>query len=307
MKPKPTLEASVTRVGVGLCLFRPQPEPLSWGMVGRDWLCSVRRFALAAALASACAGFEENGFEFYIPYVPTPQYLVERMLALAEVNELDYLIDLGSGDGRIPITAAKKHGARTLGVEIKPELIRVANRNAVEAGVTDKVTFRQQDLYQTPIADASVITLYLPPSVNLKLRPRLLAELRPGARVVSQSYNMGGWHADRRIDVRGIEIYLWIVPARVAGRWHLSDGAREFAVVIEQQFQEISGSAMAGDRSIPLREATLRGDRIEFALELGEAGTLRFRGRVAGDVIEHEPADGEMPWRASRVAAARAP
>jgi len=275
-------------------------------MVGRDWLRSVRRFALAAALASACAGFEENGFEIYIPYVPTPQYLVERMLDLAKVTELDYLIDLGSGDGRIPITAARTRGARALGVEIKPELIRVANRLAVEAGVTDKVTFLQQDLYKTPITDASVITLYLPPSVNLKLRPRLLAELRPGARVVSQSYNMGGWHADARIDVRGIEIYLWIIPARVAGRWHLSNGAREFAIVIEQQFQEITGSATIGDRSIPLREATLRGDRIEFALELGEAGPLRFRGRVAGDLIEEEPVGGAVRWHATRVAAARA-
>jgi hypothetical protein len=264
---------------------------------------SSKRFGAAFALALVCAGFEETGFDFYIPYVPTPQYIVERMLELAEVNDRDYLIDLGSGDGRIPITAAHRHGARALGVEIKPELVSLADRRAAEAGVSAMVNFRLQDLYKTPIAEASVITLYLPPSVNLKLRPRLLNELRPGARVVSQSYNMGAWHADARLDVRGIEIYLWIVPARVGGSWDVRIGAHEFSLAIEQQFQEIKGTAAIGGRAIALREATLRGDRIEFTLDLGEAGPVRFRGRVRGDVIEPDGADSAPPWRAIRAAA----
>jgi precorrin-6B methylase 2 len=270
-------------------------------MLGIAGLRPIGRIGAALALALACGGFEEKGFEFYIPYVPTPQYIVERMLALAEVNEHDYLIDLGSGDGRIPITAARKHGARALGVEIKPELVGLASRLAAEAGVADKVTFREQDLYKTSITDASVVTLYLPPSVNLRLRPRLLNELKPGARIVSQSYNMGGWRADVQMDVRGIEIYLWIVPARAAGRWNVTSAGREFSLAIEQQFQEIKGNATVGGQTMPLRNATLRGDRVEFALDFGGKEPERFRGRITDDVIESDPADKAAPWHATRA------
>jgi precorrin-6B methylase 2 len=259
---------------------------------------STPRIASAFVLAFVSAGFEENGFADFIPYVPTPQAIVERMLELAEVGERDYLIDLGSGDGRIPITAARRHGARALGVEIKPELVRLADKHAAEAGVTDKVSFRAQDLFKTPISEATVIALYLPPSINLKLRPRLLNELRPGSRVVSQSYNMGGWQADARIEVRGIDVYLWIVPARVAGRWILRDGSREIALAISQEFQEIKGSATVGERSLPLLDAGLRGDRIEFVLDFGDANPTRFRGRIAGTVIESDV--GGAQWRATR-------
>ena len=259
----------------------------------------MRRIAATLLLAFACAGFEEAGFEVYIPYVPTPQEIVDRMLEIAEVGDRDYLIDLGSGDGRIAITAAKKHGARALGVEIKPELVRLADRHAAEAGVSDKVTFREQDLYKTPVSEATVVALYLPPSVNLRLRPRLLNELRPGARVVSQSYNMGAWLADAQESVRGIDIYLWIVPARVAGRWTLRDDTREVAITISQEFQEIHGTATIGERMSALAQAHLRGDRIEFALDLGGAGPKQFRGRVRGDVIEPDAADAAR-WRATR-------
>jgi precorrin-6B methylase 2 len=261
----------------------------------------LRSLGPALALAMGCAGcFEESGFEVYIPYVPTPQHIVERMLEIAEVSDKDFLIDLGSGDGRIAITAAKKYGARALGVEIKPELVRLADRYAAEAGVADKVTFREQDLYKTAIAEASVIALYLPPSVNLKLRPRLLNELRPGARVISQSYNMGAWLADTHASVRGIDVYLWIVPARVAGRWEVEHGPRRFSLAIEQQFQEIKGTATIEGRSLPLQDAKLRGSRIEFAVDFGDAAPNEYRGSVAGDRIE---ADGDTKsWRARRAA-----
>lgn len=275
------------------------------GMLDIARFRSVRRNAAALGLALVCAGFEEGGFEVYIPYVPTPHEIVERMLELAEVGERDYLIDLGSGDGRIAITAARKHGARALGVEIRPELVHLADKYAAEAGVTDKVSFREQDLFKTPISEATVIALYLPPSINLKLRPRLLTELRPGSRVVSQSYNMGGWHADARAEVRGIDIYLWVVPARVAGRWILHDGSREISLAISQEFQEIKGSATVGERSFPLLDANLRGDRIEFALDLGAEKPTRFRGRVSGDVIAPEVAVSVAPWRATRDASVK--
>jgi hypothetical protein len=261
------------------------------------------RISVLFVLALCCAGFEEDGFAAYIPYVPTPQAIVERMLELAEVGERDYLIDLGSGDGRIPITAAKRHGARALGVEIRPELVRLAQKHAAEAGVTDKVIFREQDLFDTPISGATVIALYLPPSINLMLRPRLLSELRAGSRVVSQSYHMGGWLADARVEVRGIDIYLWIVPARVAGRWTLRESNREIALAISQEFQEIKGNATVGERSLPLLDAKLRGDRIQFALDLGDANRMQFRGRVAGDVIE--PDGGGAQWGATRGSSVR--
>jgi hypothetical protein len=256
----------------------------------------------ALLLALVCAGFEEDGFEFYIPYVPTPQAIVERMLDMAQVGETDFLIDLGSGDGRIPITAARRHGARALGVEIKPELVRLADRLAAEAGVSDKVTFREQDLYRTPLGDASVVTLYLPPSVNLKLRPRLLRELRPGARIVSQSYHLGGWLADERDSVRGIDVYLWIVPARVAGHWELDDGRRRLRLTLEQKFQEVNGTATFAGEVIAVRGAKLRGDRLDFALVHDDRNVAEFSGIVAGDTIQGRA--GTSAWTARRVAPA---
>jgi hypothetical protein len=270
-------------------------------MPGIVQLRPANRFYAALALAFGCSGFEEKGFEVYIPYVPTPQYIVERMLDLAEVNHRDFLIDLGSGDGRIAITAAKKHGARALGVEIKPELVVLADRLAAEAGVTDRVTFREQDLYKTPIAEASVVTLYLPPSVNLRLRPRLLEELKPGTRVVSQSYSMGAWRADAHLDIRGIGVYLWIIPARAAGRWSVSGAGMDFSVEIDQQFQEIRGTATVGDRTVPLRDAVLRGDLIEFGIDFGGAQPERFHGRIASDMIEPDHGRSEASWRATRA------
>jgi hypothetical protein len=262
----------------------------------------MSRAGVALSLALVCGGFEEDGFEFYIPYVPTPQLIVERMLEMAEVGANDFVIDLGSGDGRIPITAARKYGARALGVEIKPELVRLADRLATEAGVADKARFREQDLYKTPIADASVVTLYLPPSVNLKLRPKLLQELRPGARVVSQSYNMGGWLADERESVRGIDVYLWIVPARVAGEWEVDDGKLRFRLTLEQQFQEIAGSATFAGEIVALRGAKLRGERIDFALVLDDRNVIEFSGMIVGDTMRSH--EGARAWTARRLSPA---
>lgn len=254
----------------------------------------------ALALALGCAGcFEETGFEHFIPYVPTPQHIVERMLELAEVGPGDYLIDLGSGDGRIAISAAKLHGARALGVEIEPRLVRLADENAAKAGVADKVRFLRQDLFDTQISEATVIALYLPPSVNFKLRPRLLSELRPGARVVSHAFSMGGWLADTHESIRGIDVYLWIIPAHVAGVWRVDDGARHFDVKIDQLFQEVRGHAMIDGQTAPLRDTRLRGTSIEFSVDLDGNGATTFRGTVEGDRIE-AAAGADRPWRAQR-------
>ena len=149
-----------------------------------------------------------------VPYVPTPQSVVDRMLDMAKVTGEDYLIDLGSGDGRIPIAAAKRFGTKGMGVEIDPVRIQEAKTNAVNARVADKVEFRKQDLFETDLSQATVLTMYLLPRVNLQLRPRILNTLKPGTRVVSHSFDMGDWKPDQKIIVDGRPIYLWIVPER---------------------------------------------------------------------------------------------
>ena len=149
-----------------------------------------------------------------VPYVPTPQSVVDKMLDIAKVTGEDYLIDLGSGDGRIPIAAAKRFGTKGMGVEIDPVHVQEAKTNAVNARVADKVEFKKQDLFETDLSQATVLTLYLLPRVNLQLRPRLLNKLKPGTRVVSHSFDMGDWKPDQKITVDGRKIYLWIVPER---------------------------------------------------------------------------------------------
>ena len=147
-------------------------------------------------------------------FVPTPQEVVEDMLRLANVRKGDVLYDLGSGDGRIAITAAKRYGIKATGIDIDPERIREATENAKKAGVSDRVQFKQEDLFQADFRDATVITLYLLPDLNVKLRPRLLAELRPGTRIVSHQFDMGTWKPDRKVELNGRTIYLWTIPAR---------------------------------------------------------------------------------------------
>src|SRR3954470_626901 len=147
-------------------------------------------------------------------YVPTPQAVVDEMLKLARVGKEDVLYDLGSGDGRIPVTAAKRFGIRAVGIDIDPQRIQEANENAKKNGVTHLVQFRQEDLFKAKFADATVVTLYLLPDLNVKLRPRLLAELKPGTRIVSHQFDMGTWKPERKVELNGRTIYLWTVPAR---------------------------------------------------------------------------------------------
>ena len=147
-----------------------------------------------------------------VVYVPTPVPVVNEMLRLANVQANDVVYDLGSGDGRIVITAAQKVGARGIGIDISPERIREANENAKQAGVTDRVEFRQQDLFETNFSDATVVTLYLLPKLNVKLRPKLLRELKPGTRIVSHAFDMGDWKPDQVVEVDGKTVYYWVVP-----------------------------------------------------------------------------------------------
>lgn len=151
-----------------------------------------------------------------VPYVPTPPEVVEQMLQVANVTGDDVLYDLGSGDGRIVITAAQKFGTRGVGVDLDPQRVQEAKQNAQEAGVGDRVEFRQQDLFETDFSSATVVTLYLLPEVNLKLRPKLLAELKPGTRIVSHQFDMGDWKPERVVEVEGRTVYYWVVPEKAA-------------------------------------------------------------------------------------------
>lgn len=164
---------------------------------------------LAAAGASAAAARQPD-----VIYVPTPQELVEDMLRLADVKRGDVLYDLGSGDGRIPVTAAKKYGIRAVGIDIDPERIREAHANAKKNGVANLVAFRRQDLFKADFRDATVVTLYLLPDLNLKLRPQLLKQLRPGTRVVSHQFDMGDWKPDKTLEANGRTVYFWVIPER---------------------------------------------------------------------------------------------
>lgn len=168
------------------------------------------------ATPSATPNTQTEQREPDVPYVPTPQPVVDAMLKLANVKKGDVLYDLGSGDGRIPITAAKKYGVRAVGIDINPERIEEANQNAKKAGVTNRVQFRQQDLFQTNLGEASVVTLYLLPDINVKLRPQLFKQLKPGTRIVSHDFDMGEWKPDKVLQVKGPTrehtLYYWVVP-----------------------------------------------------------------------------------------------
>lgn len=257
---------------------------------------------LAAAFALASAVAQSPGPELDVPYVPTPPEVVERMLHMAGVGAGDFVIDLGSGDGRIAIAAAKK-GARALGVDIDPERVREAQDNARKAGVEDRVTFRRENLFDTRIGEASVVTMYLLPDVNMQLRPRILDELKPGTRVVSHAFDLVDWKADRYDEIGYRRMYMWVVPAKVGGRWQLQSGGESLTLQLEQRFQKIEGSVETGGKTVQIREGSLRGAEIVFALADGRT----FRGRVFGDRMEALPSgDGGddtlvKAWRATRT------
>jgi hypothetical protein len=260
-------------------------------------------YAAAAGLALACLSFSfaASAADTSVPYVPTPQVVVDRMLEIGKVTGQDYLIDLGSGDGRIVVTAAKKYGTRGFGVDLNPARIADAEENAKKAGVTDKVAFYQRDLFETDLSQATVITMYLLPRVNLSLRPKIL-DLRPGTRVVSHDFSMGDWQPEQHVQIEshdkyagagGVsDIYLWIVPAKVAGTWKSELQVRGKAVpyefALQQEFQNVSGTAQVGGRRVKLVNAKLVGDSLtfDFAADVqGMAVKHHFAGKVDGATI----------------------
>lgn len=215
------------------------------------------------------------------PNVASDSEVVDAMLSLAQLRPADYVIDLGSGDGRILIAAARSNGAHGLGVDIDPAQIEAANRNARSAGVTGLVSFRQQDLFQTPLQQADILTLYLTAEVNLRLRPRILAQMRPGTRLVSNEFDMGDWHYDARRRVGASNIYLWIIPAQIDGAWTLTEGTRSVPLVIDQEFQRFTGIAGGGVR---IEQGRINGNAARFIANIGN-GRRTYEGNVDGGRI----------------------
>ena len=288
-------------------------RPLSAGPRARPGLRALGRAAATTALlmtvtaahaqpagAAAAAG---SGDAIYKPilgqpgkdviWVPTAQALVDRMLEMARITPRDRLVDLGAGDGRMVITAARR-GIPALGIEYNPKLVQLARRSAAAAGLTDLASFREGDILKTDFSSATVVTLFLLPDLNLELRPTLLA-MKPGTRVVSNSFTMGDWAADESAQVPGCSgycsAYLWIVPAQVAGRWKVGD--RE--LVLTQTFQEVSGRLEQGAKATQLSEVDLRGPDLRFRV-----GDEIFSGRVLGDEI-WGTINGAGTWRARRT------
>jgi len=199
------------------------------------------------------------------------------------------------------VTAASQFGARGLGVDIDPVRIREANGNAARARVTDKVAFRNGDLFDVDISEADVLAIYLLNEINLRLRPRILETMRPGSRVVSHAFDMGEWQPDARETIDGRKLYLWIVPARVAGRWQLEQGERRMEVTFRQHFQALSGTATIDGQAVPLYDGRVSGNEIHFVIGAPPGAAQSFRGRLDGDRIEALGSDAS-PWQATRAA-----
>ena len=223
-----------------------------------------------------------------VVWVPTPQALVEKMLDMAKVTPQDFVIDLGSGDGRTVITAAKR-GARALGIEYNPDMVELSRKNAAAAGVSEKATFVKADLFESDFSKATVVTMFLLPSINMKLRPKIL-DMKPGTRIVANSFNMEDWEADATETISGdctswCTALLWIVPAKVEGTWKTSQGDLK----LTQQFQNVTGSL--GSQAIS--EGKLRGDEISF-----RAGNTTYTGKVEGNTMRGN--GGSTTWTATR-------
>ena len=273
------------------------------------------RLALCAAIALASAAgalFTRAGaatLDIPTPYVPSTETNVDEMLRLAHVQPNDVVYDLGSGDGRIVIAAARDWGARGVGIEIDPKLVAESRERAQREGVASRVSFREGDVLKAPVGEATVVTMYLLTGLVNRLQPKLLAELKPGTRIVAHDYPFSEWKPDRHVRVSK-NFYLYVVPAQVAGKWQLDTSvganARKYDLQLTQRFQEVSGGARVSGGYLPAFEARLTGERIAFIL-IDENTAYRYEGTVSGHAMEGVVRWGAGPrqqqgtWRATRV------
>jgi hypothetical protein len=276
-------------------------------VAGMMWMCVA---GAAQKQPNVPPEYEREGG----PYVPTPNVVVDQMLTLANVGAGDFVIDLGSGDGIIVLTAAHQRKSGGYGVDIDEELIRLSNLRAKSLGVSDRVLFEAKDIFKTDVSKATVVTLYLLPEFMRRLRPKLFNELKPGTRIVSHDYHFDEWQHDDDISfdvpekefISGVPratLYLWIVPARVEGAWRMRlDGGGEYSVMLKQRYQALEGSVETKGRQAGLLEPKMKGTEINFVLVQG-ASRGQFSGRVNGNRMEGTADFGDgktLRWSASR-------
>ncbi len=303
LEPLPARVRAAYRLGVNEFngLKRPQ---ITFENVEPVWIkmpsMKTARLLLTAALVCGAAHAADKAPVNAGPYVPSPSSVVANMLTLAEVGAKDFVIDLGSGDGRIVLTAAKVFGARGFGVDINEKLVKEANETARQQGIADRANFTIQDLFKTDIRKATVLTMYLLPDTVNMLKDKLLTELNPGTRVLSHDYPLTGWIPEKyvqmdledKVAISGVSttlIYLYVVPAKAEGAWSANLPAvlskDPVHLHLKQQITRVAGSARIGGRDVLLEEAKLRGDRFSFKLAL-EGRTYDFTGTVKGNAIE---------------------
>jgi hypothetical protein len=254
--------------------------------------------------------FQASAQDTLVPFVGTPHHIVDKMHDMAGTGAGDYLIDLGSGDGRIVIEAARR-GAVAHGVEIDAEQVELSDEHAAESGADNRVLFLQEDIFDTDLSRATIITMYLSPSVNIELRPKLLEQLAPGTIIVSHLFDMGEWRPDRSKEVGRHSIHYWKVPADLSGIWNLRLNGRQYQLSIEQKFQEISVQVQSGTGDLTVTEATLHGTRLTLFAEHPDGYVLVLNGRIENGVVsgfaQLESEDGKQlrQWRAERVRSGR--
>lgn len=238
-------------------------------------------------------------------FAPTPSRVIAEMLRIADVGARDMVFDLGCGDGRIPITAALERGARGVGIDIDPQLLREAESAATAAGVRSRVEFRHGDLFAADLGPATVITLYLLDSLNVRLRPAVFAQCRPGTRVVSYSFEMGEWEPDAHTPIAANGVSLWIVPANLSGTWTFSGepaGLKIEALHLTQRFQTLTGEAVVGGKAHPIRDGRVRGRSFTIQIQAGSE-TITITGTAEGDVAQSS--DTLPAWQAHRASGTR--
>lgn len=249
-----------------------------------------------------------------VHFEPTPWDVVEAMLIKAGVTHDDVVYDLGCGDGRFVIMAAKTFGARGVGIDIDPVRVRESRENARLANVSDRTTFIEGDLFKADIREATVVTLYLLNELNYQLRPKLFRELRPGTRIVSYTFDMADWEPDDMVQIRDRFFYYWVIPADVKGIWRFDIASLrvglEDRLTLNQKYQEISGKISVQGRELLIRDQRLTGDQLSFSARYNLEGhniTMKFKGRLTGDTLEGSveiqggPQAGTKPWKAQRI------
>lgn len=286
-------------------------------------LAHFLRFVIATVLCLSCMHtFAPAGpaspwaiSDLDVPYVPTPDKVVAAMLTLAEIRDGDVVYDPACGDGRLVIAAAKQHNVRCLGTDIDPNRVEESRANAEHAKVTDRVNFSEKNLFDADFRGVNVVLIYLLPDINLKLRPKLLTELKPGARIVSHAFDMGEWQPDRTVRADKATIYYWMVPANVSGEWQASRtgraGRQTFSLTLSQQYQEVQGKLIQGRVEQPLKNVRLTGDQLTFAIRDQDGEDAWFNGRIAGNrisgSIEKSRPGAATRWEAERDATTKVP